>query len=164
MQTDRSGPDGPERGDATAAGDDLHIEAVPTRADRQRRASLASTIEGEIVPRLLMACRASSPGPAGDEQASGALEPGDVDELARLLLAHGPGVACDYVEALRQRGAPYDLLCLDLLAPTARRLVALWENQDFSYTTLATSLEGLHAVVLEVSGAARSDRPVSHGG
>ena len=111
-----------------------------------------------------MACRAAAPDPAEEDQAPGALEPGDVDELARLLLAHGPGMACDYVEALRQRGAPYDRLCLDLLAPTARRLVALWENRDFSYTELTTSLDALHAVVLEVSGAARSDRPVSRGG
>jgi hypothetical protein len=133
-------------------------------SEHPRRAALVSTIEGEIVPRLLMLRRSATPAPAEAGPEQGALDPDDVDELARLLVAHGPGLACAWVETIRQRGAPYDRICLDLLAPAAQRLVARWESQHFSYAELRNGLDALHAVVLEVSGAARSARPISRGG
>jgi hypothetical protein len=164
MQTEKSGPEAYTVEEASYEGASMseRFEAAPR--EQQRRAALVSTIEGEIVPRLLMLCRAATPARAKPQVGASALEPGDVEELARLLLAHGPGMACEYVEAIRQRGMPYDRICLDLLAPTARQLVDRWEHQDFSYPELTSSLDALHAVVLEVSGAARSDRPVSRGG
>jgi hypothetical protein len=164
MQSDKSASDSALGEELSFAAEDLHDADAPRMGEHPRRAALVSTIEGEIVPRLLMLCRAATPARAESGPARQALEPADVDELARLLLAHGPAMACAWVETIRQRGAPYDRICLDLLAPTARRLVEGWENQDFSYAALTGSLDALHAVVLEVSGAARSARPVSRGG
>jgi hypothetical protein len=164
MQTDKSALEGSRTSNSDYSGAASCERAEPRRADTHRHATLVSTIEGEIVPRLLMLCRSASPVRATPGHSAGALEPGDVEELARLLLAHGPGMACEYVETIRQRGTPYERICLDLLAPTARRLVDRWEQQEFSYPELTSGLDALHAVVLEVSGAARSDRPVSRGG
>jgi hypothetical protein len=135
--------------------------------ERSRLSSLVRTIEGEIVPRLLMGSRT----PGTVHARSGSVrhapvptpEPADVDELARILVTHGASMACQYVAAVHHRGTPFDRICLDLLAPAAQRLVDGWERQDLSYPQLGHGLEALHAVVLEVSNAARSDRPVSTG-
>jgi MerR family transcriptional regulator, light-induced transcriptional regulator len=135
--------------------------------ERSRLRSLVRTIEGEIVPRLLMGSRTlgavhARTGSARPARAP-APEPADVDELARILVTHGASMACEFVAAVHHRGTPYDRICLDLLAPAAQRLVDGWERQDLSYPQLGNGLEALHAVVLEVSNAARSDRPVSAG-
>jgi hypothetical protein len=134
------------------------------RGRRPLRAALVSTIEGEIVPRLLLLRRGAGAARVRPEPTESALDPGDVEELARLLVTHGPGMACEFVEAVRLRGTPYDRIYLDLLSPTARCLVKRWEQQDCSYQELTSGLDALHAVVLEVSSAARSDRRVCGGG
>jgi len=151
-------------------GPDPSAPGRPARGDRDERSRLSSlvrTIEGEIVPRLLMGSRTLGAEHARTESARHAPvpapEPADVDELARILVTHGASMACEYVAAVHHRGTPYDRICLDLLAPTAQRLVDGWERQDLSYPQLGHGLEALHAVVLEVSNAARSDRPVSTG-
>jgi hypothetical protein len=131
-------------------------QAKPVRPQRQLSAALVSTIEGEIVPRLLMLSRAASAARARPEPPASSLEPADVEELARLLVRHGSGIACEFVETIRQRGTPYDQIYLQLLSPTARHLVDLWEQQDCSYPELTDGLSALHAVVIKVSGAARS--------
>jgi hypothetical protein len=130
------------------------------RTSQSRQAALISTIEGEMVPRLLMLCRtaeveherASSPGRTTDDW--------DVEELARLLVAHGPDVAWAFVESVRQRGVPYERICVLLLAPAARRLAEQWEHQDFGKSELALGLDGLRTVLHEIGNAAKNDRQV----
>jgi len=129
-------------------------------ASQSRQAALISTIEGEVVPRLLMLCRtaevehqrANSPGRTTDDW--------DVEELARLLVAHGPEVAWGFVEAVHQRGVPYERICVLLLAPAARRLAEQWEHQDFGKSELALGLDGLRTVLHEIGNAAKNDRQV----
>jgi hypothetical protein len=125
-------------------------------------AALVSTLEGEIVPRLLVLCR--STGQSGAiAGAAGATDPGDVEELARLLLAHGPALAYEFVAAVLQRGVPYDRICLDLLVPAAHRLAQQWECREIAYQEVAHGLSALHAVVLDIVGEARSTRRVTRG-
>jgi len=154
--------------EANAEGaDSTATERPPRRGtagdERRRLSALVRTIEGEIVPRLLMGARSMGGGQLRPEAARRVPEPADVDELARILVKHGAGMACAFVAAVHDRGAPYDRICLELLAPAAQRLVAGWEQKDFGYSDLGSGLQALHAVVLEVSSAARSDRPVSTG-
>jgi len=125
--------------------------------------SLVRTIEAEIVPRLLMACKAGGATRARPDAAASAPEPADIDELARILVTHGAEIAREFVAAIHHRGTPYDRICLDLLAPAAQRLVAGWEQQHISYPALGSGLAALRAVVLEVSSAARGNRPLSTG-
>jgi hypothetical protein len=163
MESDDSSPDG-----ANFEGCDNGARALSSRSaslgnERHRLSALVRTIEGEIVPRLLMGSRSMGGTRLRPDSTRNLPEPGDVDELARILVTHGASMACAFVAAVHDRGAPYDRICLDLLAPAAQRLVDGWERQDLSYPELGSGLEALHAVVLEVSHAARSDRPVSTG-
>jgi hypothetical protein len=99
------------------------------------------TIEGEIVPRLLMSRAA-----VGSSSPSA-----EVAELARLLLVHEGEIASQFVHMLRQHGAPLERICLDLLAPAARRLGELWARDACDFAELTTGLTRLHAVLREVS-------------
>lgn len=125
--------------------------------DESRRcAELVGVIEGEILPRLLLLCRSS--GPAARAQPAARTGDDEAAELARLLVAHGANMAREFIEAVRQSGVPYPVICTELLAPAARQLVDRWEQRDLGYGDLANGLDALRAVVSDIGGPARSAR------
>ena len=150
MQTDDSAPED-RAADATA-------DSPRTRSVHSRRAALISTIEGEMVPRLLMLCRTAEVDPHSAGFPVEATDPWDVEEFARLLVAHGPEIAWAFVEAVHERGVPYERICVGLLAPAARRLAEQWEHRDFGKSELSLGLDGLRTVLMEIGTAARNDR------
>lgn len=163
MQSDDSARDAYWEACSHAVETDANDGTSPPSSEDQRRAALIRTIEGAIVPRLLMVRRSTGLAQTRIDSNDRAPEPGDVAELARLILAHGPAMACEFVETLRQQGAPFDRICLDLIAPAAQHLVELCEQQSCGAAELTSGLNALHAVLIETSGAARSERSVSQG-
>ena len=132
--------------------------AATASGEECRPAVLLRTIEGEIIPRLLMVARLPQLANVPGDEDGGAADSADVAELARVLLAHGPEVGLDFVDAVRQRGAPLDRICVEGLAPTARRLVALWEQEDCDDAQVRLGLNALHLMLLELRGSGSSDR------
>jgi methanogenic corrinoid protein MtbC1 len=122
-----------------------------------RLARLARTIEGEIVPRMIVAQRHKL-NPDWQKPSRHA-EPDELDvkELVRLLLAHGPGVAAAYIGLIRQRGVSLESICLDLLAPAARELGLLWEEDECDFMQVTVGLCRLHQVLRELSPAFACD-------
>jgi methanogenic corrinoid protein MtbC1 len=114
-------------------------------------ARLVRTIEGEIVPRLVASrrvkrvpvCRGDAPVKSPDDA--------DVKELVRLLLAHEVGVASAFVETVRQRGISLEAVCLALLAPAARELGLLWEEDECDFMQVTVGLCRLHHLLRELS-------------
>jgi methanogenic corrinoid protein MtbC1 len=114
---------------------------------------LVRTIEGEIIPRLMLAHRtgaaeapqppANAPGTSGD----------DVAALARLVLKQDISEAHGYVEAARARGVPLETLYLELLAPTARYLGELWEADLCDFTEVTFGLWRLQQLIRDLSQA-----------
>lgn len=130
----------------------------PTRSmvanNRESRLdALVRTIEGQIVPRLLMARGAAATrAPRRDAAGAGlALGQEHVAELVRLLLDHDSTVASAYVADLRREGAGVERICLDLLALAARRLGALWENDEVDVVQVTLGLCRLQTLLREVS-------------
>ena len=78
-------------------------------------------------------------------------------ELVRLLLAHDVGVASAYVETVRQRGASLEVVCLELLAPAARELGLLWEEDECDFMQVTVGLCRLHQLLRELSPEFRAD-------
>ena len=116
---------------------------------RQRLHLLSRTIEQEIVPRLVLARSAAagySPSlPAGIPPVS----PEDVAELARLAVDREPEAADALVELIRARGTPLDMLCLDLLAPAARRLGEMWSEDRCDFAQVTAGLWRLQQILRE---------------
>jgi methanogenic corrinoid protein MtbC1 len=118
-----------------------------------RMARLVKTIEGEIVPRLILARRLKVQPPDGEMGHNASPDALDVKELVRLLLAHEPGIASAYVELVRQRGASLSNICLGLLAPAARELGLLWEEDECDFMQVTVGLCRLHQVLRGLSPA-----------
>lgn len=134
---------------------------------------LAGAIESEIIPRLMMAYRAdmeavsppvsdglaaqprSQPGPGGHQTA---IRQRDVEELTQLLLTAPTSAVRNHCEAMRARDVPVVQMLLHLLAPTARRLGELWDNDEVDFTSVAIALCSLQQLMRELARSAEPDQ------
>ena len=120
---------------------------LPVAAAAPVLRSLVRTVEGEIVPRLLIARRGAQP-----QGADGAgIEAGDANELARLLLNHETDVPFAYVESVRFRGVEVRDIYARLLAPAARRLGELWEQDECDFLQVSLGVGRLQQILHRVS-------------
>lgn len=110
---------------------------------------LSEIIEGDLIPRLMIAVDTPRKN-SSEAQIATRLEE-SVDDLVQLLIAHDASVASRYVGMLRADGAPLTSLYLDLLAPAARRLGIMWENDECSFTDVTIGVCRMHQVILEFS-------------
>jgi MerR family transcriptional regulator, light-induced transcriptional regulator len=116
---------------------------------RARRARLAAVVEAEIIPRLLLlahgeaGARRPGPLPAADEVAG----------LVALLLAREDAAAAAHLLAVQARGVGLDDLYLGLLAPTARRLGELWEQDACDFTEVTIGMWRLHQALRDLAPA-----------
>jgi len=94
--------------------------------------SLAQALQRDLIPRLARAHRTALMHITTQE----------VDALTADLLDFGDRAMLARVDALRQRGFSNGDLCLDLLAPAARKLGALWDDDrcDFTSVTIGVGL------------------------
>ncbi|MEO1201609.1 MAG: cobalamin-dependent protein [Pseudomonadota bacterium] len=112
--------------------------------------SLSRTIEGDIIPRLMLAFdsrRTNTAPPIGDQERLGTA----IDEFVQLVLNHDASIATNYVNTLRSDGIALSTLYLDLLAPAARRLGEMWEEDECSFTDVTIGVCRMHQVLLEFS-------------
>ncbi|CAH2601008.1 Cobalamin B12-binding domain-containing protein [Rhodovastum atsumiense] len=117
---------------------------------RQRLTLLTSTIEQEIVPRLVLAHNAAPKPDAvpvgdliGDE---------DVATLARHATSRDPNAALAFVQSVRDRGVPLEGVLLHLLAPAARRLGDLWTEDLCDFADVTMGVWRLQQVLHELGG------------
>jgi len=110
----------------------------------KRRARLIRTIEGEIIPRLLMSLAGSL------TTVSDAAEPETVAELAELLLLTRKIDAAEIARIISLRGPSLERKFLGLIAPAAHRLGELWERDECDFDQLIAGLGLLESVIREV--------------
>ncbi|MFN3989564.1 MAG: B12-binding domain-containing protein [Erythrobacter sp.] len=131
------------------------FERVRKRVSRQKYSpadsieSISTVIESEIIPRLLMAYNAG-----GTE--SGAARPGPIDgdalnRFALLPLRLEAAGLLEEVDALIERGASVEAICIDLLAPAARRLGEMWDRDECDFIDVTMGLWRLQEVMREIS-------------
>ncbi len=124
--------------------------ALSDAADRQRR--LASIISQEIIPRLMLIHHEVLK--SGERQPD-APSPREIEELAHLVLGPDVQAAASYVQRLKQRGLPLDMLYIELLEPAARFLGKMWDDDrcDFLDVTLGVArLQELLAIFNDTHG------------
>jgi len=119
---------------------------------------LAKTIEGEIIPRLLLSDKANSVPdrrlPSGD-----VLSSDDIQEFSGLILALDQTLAYTFVEQKRAEGQSLESVILDLLAPTASYLGELWKVDRCSFTEVTVGLSRLRQLLRDLSPDFESEAP-----
>ena len=129
-------------------------EFRPTEAANDTRMSrLARTIEEQIIPRLMLAHRTAAEPllrPAGPGYT---ITQDDVKRFAKLVLSPEEDVAFAAILSLRAREVSVEKIYLDLLAPTARYLGELWDDDLCNFTDVTVGLGRLQRVLRELSPA-----------
>ncbi len=133
------------------------IARIATDANREavelRLALLSRAIEDQIIPRLMLAhpnagdCLPATP----STSAQVSLE--DVHAFAKLVLEPDENVAHACIEAMRTSGISVETIYTDLLAPVARYLGELWEDDLCDFTQVTVGLGRLQQVLRELSPA-----------
>ncbi len=115
---------------------------------------LLSTIQQEIIPRLLKLHRNDPPASTPDVVA---LDAGVVPKLAQIILANDAGVASAFIEGLLAQGVALETVYLNVLAPTARHLGQLWDDDITDFTQVTIGLWRLQQLMYEFSPAFQDD-------
>ena len=123
------------------------------RRGNRRERHLLTTIESEIIPRLVLSRRGAAE-PAPVRQPLGWM-PGDgeIAEFADLVSNQDVAAASTRIEAFRSRGITVETLYLELLAPTARYLGDLWDADIADFTSVTLGCSRLQQLLHELSPA-----------
>ena len=136
------------------------LEAVRRRAVPQPEQidSVNTIIESEIIPRLLMAHNGSET--RNRSRLLRSITPDEAARFALLPLRLEAAALLEEVDGFIAKGASVETICLDLLAPAARKLGEMWERDECDFLDVTMGLWRLQEVMREV--AARS--PVDFAG
>jgi methanogenic corrinoid protein MtbC1 len=134
--------------DALAADDWRPGEAL--LGVEQARA-LARTVETEIVPRLVALYHGMTHGASPVSRGKRALVgEAEIEQFTDLVLSHHePALAI--LRRLAEQGATAHELCLDLLAPAARRLGDLWTADRCHFSEVTIALGRLQMMLRELA-------------
>ncbi|WP_017664724.1 cobalamin B12-binding domain-containing protein [Porphyrobacter sp. AAP82] len=127
------------------------LEAVRRRATGQvdQIETVNTIIESEIIPRLLMAHSATA-APARPRRLR-AIAPDEASRFAELPLRLEAASLLEEVDAFIAKGASVETICLDLLAPAARKLGEMWEHDECDFLDVTMGLWRLQEVMREVA-------------
>ncbi len=113
----------------------------------RRRTILTRTVELDVIPRLLIAHST----PVAPAVAGLLVSAAHVADLVGLVLSRGEPEAVAFVEAMHDQGAAAESLYLDLLAPAARRLGEMWDDDVCDFTEVTIGLWRLQNAMRELS-------------
>lgn len=137
------------RGVISAPLDVVRRRAAPTPDQPD---SVNAIIETEIIPRLLMAHAGSESRAPGRRART--ITQDEASRFALLPLRLEAASLLEEVDAFINKGASVETICLDLLAPAARKLGEMWESDECDFLDVTMGLWRLQEVMREV--AARS--------
>lgn len=139
-------------------------ESMGGDADPSPGLWLLRTIETEIIPRLMLAHGHRGTQATDIAEVDGdVIARGDVDSFTALVLRDDVEACFEFVGALRERGVALELVYLELVTPTARRLGRMWEDDECDFAQVTLGLWRLQNLVYELSPqlpAAWHDRPM----
>ena len=122
--------------------------------------TLARVVEAEILPRLMLAHR---PAPSRRGSPGRGPNPQEIAAFSALLLTPGPVDLDTAVNDLRDGGLPLARLLLDLLAPAARHLGALWEEDACDFLAVTEALGRLQALSRRLCAELESESVLANG-
>lgn len=138
--------------DPTALGALADERTETPNVDREeRRAKLARTIETEVIPRLMITAQNRPTRASLSAIVGGGPSQEDVDSFADIILSSNLNAAADFIDAMRGRGLSVEMICVDLMAPAARRLGEYWLEDRCSFIDVTMGLGRLQRLLHSLS-------------
>lgn len=126
--------------------------AGPQPCPRRHEDALRRTIEADLIPRLALSHRAGLFPPSVAAAVGRFLDDEDVEEFIRVIRGPSEAGLDRHVEELLRGGSTPEVLYLDLLAPAARRLGEMWEQDTCSFVEVSLALGRIQRVVRTLQG------------
>ena len=113
--------------------------------------TLKSTIEGEIIPRLMLAHKINA-----RDRSQGVPQPWSPDEdmienVARIVLEGNDAKFMSHIEQLRDNGVTLEQIYLNILTPTAHYLGDLWKQDQLHFVDVTVGLARIQALLRQLS-------------
>lgn len=124
---------------------------------QESRDILIKTIEGEIIPRLMLTLADAKEKEVAPEDTP--LAPSE-EERSRFLwsvMNESAASSRAFVTGLIGRGFPREAIYLDLLTGAARRLGEMWEKDEADFTDVTIGLCRLHQILREQGAVSASE-------
>ena len=127
-------------------------------------AVLAQAIQHEIIPRLMLAHRTPIECDVPPTVVKVDVSAEEVATFGQLILTRNEEQALAYITRMRDQGAPIEAIYLDLLAPAARYLGELWEEDLCDFTDVTLGLGRLQKMLHDLNAEmVESRHPVPNG-
>jgi MerR family transcriptional regulator, light-induced transcriptional regulator len=132
-------------------------------------ALLAGVVEGQVIPRLMLAHKSVNPDVALDDEGivkratadPKKMDPNIIEPFANLVLAGTVDDLEDFVVAITAEGFSSDAIYLDLMAPAARLLGQYWEDDKCSFTDVTLGLGRLQTLLYRLSASQTPGQDIS---
>ncbi len=118
----------------------------------ERLGRLVQALQTEVIPRLLQAHRSPS-SPIRALSRENTPTEAEVRAFAQLVLARDDQPAIDLVDGLQARGIDVEHIFLHLLAPAARQLGVMWDNDQCDFTEVTAGVGRMQRIMRELSPA-----------
>lgn len=123
-----------------------------TSARTLRDEALRRTIEADLIPRLALSHRTGMFPPTVAAAAGRILDDDEVEEFVRVIRGLTEAGLDGYIAGLLEDGTKPEAIYLDLMAPAARRLGELWEEDACSFMEVSLSLGRMQRVLRRLEG------------
>ena len=131
-----------------AVSNDAFLEPDPAQAST----GIASLIEAEVIPRLLLIhANESDQRPIEHLRPQRRCGPADVTSLTSIVLAASPQTSTQFIERLQREGATVEDLLLNLLAPVARQLGEMWVSDQADFLEVTSGVCQLQLLLQKLS-------------
>lgn len=126
--------------------DAMHTPSAPRRNEHLER-----TIINELVPRLMTSHRVGPIPPSLTQALSRELGEADVAAFVAAIRSHDDTKAVQFVKDILAEGATVEAVYLDLLAPGARQLGTLWDNDECDFVEVTVALGRMQRLLRDLS-------------
>jgi MerR family transcriptional regulator, light-induced transcriptional regulator len=117
----------------------------------RRQQILSTTIETEILPRLMLAHREQVDQERSRRAKRRGFDRDEVAEFSRLVMAHDVSVSRMFVDDFVKQGVTLESVFTKLFAPTARYLGELWTQDRCTFSDVTIGLARIQQLVHEFS-------------
>lgn len=124
-------------------------------------ATVGRSLELELLPRLLAHAMDRVGQSDWPVKANMSVAPSDLDGFVRACLSHDEERCPSLITNLIEAGMPLERICLDLLAPAARALGRLWEDDDIDFLDVTLGLGRMQRVVRDLGRRVAAETPMS---